>query len=81
MNDQLLARVWPQGKLRAWVEKKPADALTARLYIENMAFQSYDQEPKLFLNEISIILSKPLYTLAGVLLMSPVAVRLKKYTL
>ena len=57
--------------------KKPARFITGRLIIEN-GLSNFYQNPNPFLNVISIILSKPLYTFTGVALISPVVVILKK---
>ena len=57
--------------------KKNLPVYTNRLVIENGLLKIY-QNPNPFLNAISIILSKPVYTFDGVLFISPVAERLKK---
>ena len=57
--------------------KKNLPVYTNRLVIEN-GLSNFYQNPNPFLNAISTILSKPVYTFAGVVFISPVAVRLKK---
>ena len=57
--------------------KKPARFNPGRLVIENGLSNIY-QNPNPFFNAISTILSNPVYTLDGVLFISPVAERLKK---
>ena len=57
--------------------KKPARFNPGRLVIEN-GLSNFYQNPNPFLNAISTILSKPVYTFAGVVFISPVAERLKK---
>ena len=57
--------------------KKTCRFNTNRLVIENGLSNIY-QNPNPFLNVISIILSKPVYTLAGVAFISPTLERFKK---
>jgi hypothetical protein len=57
--------------------KKTCRFNTNRLVIEN-GLSNFYQSPNPFLNVISIILSKPVYTLAGVLFISPTFERFKK---
>ena len=57
--------------------KKNLPVYTNRLVIEN-GLSNFYQSPNPFLNAISTILSKPVYTFAGVVFISPVTVRLKK---
>ena len=76
-TQEILKRITKVGYIITLHKKSPPGLTPGRLVIEN-GLSNFYQNPNPFLNAISTILSKPVYTFAGVLFISPVAVILKK---